>query len=176
MMTKKATETRWSTIGRSVDLRVPTNLAIAAITALSFVAGTLTSLIQGQGIGAGLLIGLSWGGSMFLAWALARELDPDRWYSAFFAAAGALAGTILLGSPHFLMLFWFLLAVRFINRSTGLPPGLLDFGGIYGIKLWLGLTAHWAIPLLTLPSILFAGLRRLSMTVRILLKIGRAHV
>jgi len=62
---------------------------------------------------------------------------------------------------------WFLLAMRYINRSTGSPPGVLDFVALYGIKLWLGFTAHWTIPLLTFPTVFFADIQRFPKAVRI---------
>jgi len=133
----------------------------------ALLAGAILSLVEGDALGNAVFRGLTWGGSAFLAWALCRETDPDRWYSAFFAAAGALGSVIWLGSPSFLFLLWFLLAMRHISRSTGSPPGVLDFVVLYGIKLWLGFTAHWTIPLLTFPTVFFADIRRFPRAVRI---------
>jgi|GEM_PF-1445298 hypothetical protein len=156
-----------STIGRPVDLSYPTNRAIAVITLGLLLMGGVIALVQGESWSQAALQGLAWGGSAFLAWALCRETDPDRWYSAFFATAGAVASTILLGPPSFLFLFWFLLAMRTINRSTGTPPGVLDFVALYAIKLWLGFSTHWTIPLLTFPTMFFADLQRFPKLVRV---------
>ena len=156
-----------STIGRAVDLRYSTNRAIAVLSLLALIAGVILGLTRGDAWTAMLLHGLQWAGAGFLAWAAAREIDPDRWYSAFFAAAGALAGAILLGPPSFLLLFWLLIALRFINRSTGAAPGVLDLVALYGIALWLGFSAHWTIPLLTFPTMLFAGIERLPKWLRV---------
>jgi hypothetical protein len=148
---------RLSTIGRSIDLQVPTNRAIALLALGVFVAGSAVGLVHGETWATSLLDGLSWAGSAFLAWALGRETDPDRWYSAFFAAAGALACAIWLGPPSFGLLFWFMLGLRFVNRSTGRAPGILDIFAFYGLSLWLGFSIHWAIPLLATVSVPFAG-------------------
>ena len=156
-----------TTIGRRIDLRDRTNAGVVALSLTAFAAGTLLHLVRGSGIGSSLSTGLAWGGSAFLSWALARETDPDRWLSAFFAAGGALAGVILLGNPHFLLLFWVLLALRYVNRTTGLAPGALDWIGMYGVLLWLGFSTHWTIPLLAFPTVFFAGLRRLPSVLRI---------
>ena len=158
---------RLSTIGRPIDVHDRTNRTIVLVATGTLLAGVILSLVQGDAWGNAVIQGLTWGGSTFLAWALCRETDPDRWYSAFFAAAGALGGVIWLGSPGFLFLFWFLLAMRYINRSTGAPPGALDFVALYGIKLWLGFTAHWTIPLLTFPTVFFADIQRFPKAVRI---------
>lgn len=158
---------RLSTIGRPIDLHDRTNRTIVLVATGALLSGAILSLIQGDAWGNAVIQGLTWGGSVFLAWALGRETDPDRWYSAFFAAAGALSGVIWLGPPSFLFLLWFLLAMRYINRSTGSPPGVLDFVALYGIKLWLGFTAHWTIPLLTFPTVFFADIQRFPKAVRI---------
>jgi len=156
-----------STIGRPIDLSFPTNRAILFLSLLALIAGVILGLTRGDPWAASLLNGLQWAGSAFLAWAIARETDPDRWHSAFFAAAGALVSVILLGPPSFLFLFWFLIALRYINRSTGEPPGALDFVALYGVKLWLGYSAHWTIPLLTFPTMFFAGIERFPRWLRV---------
>jgi len=163
---------RLSTIGRPIVPSVPTNRAILLLSLSALIAGFVTWLARGEALGIALLGGLQWGGACFLAWALGREADPDRGASAFFAAGGALAGAILLGPPSFLFLLWFLLALRTINRSTGLPPGVLDFAALYGIKLWLGYSAHWTIPLLTFPTMFFAGIGRFPRWVRVALPLA----
>ena len=166
-MKAAANKIRLSTIGRPIDLHDRTNRTIVLVATGALLSGAILSLIQGDAWGNAVIQGLTWGSSVFLAWALGRETDPDRWYSAFFAAAGALSGVIWLGPPSFLFLLWFLLAMRYINRSTGSPPGVLDFVALYGIKLWLGFTAHWTIPLLTFPTVFFADIQRFPKAVRI---------
>ena len=54
-----------------------------------------------------------------------------------------------------------------INRSTGLGPGMLDWGAMYGITLWLGVSVHWTIPMLALPPVFFAGLERFPRWLRV---------
>lgn len=168
----EAGRVRISTIGRSIDFQVPTNRAIAFVSLGVFLAGGAIGLVRGATWPAGLLDGLTWAGSVFLAWALTREADPDRWCSAFFAAAGGLAGVILLGPPSFLFLFWFVLGLRAINRTTGAAPGVLDLGALCGISLWLGYTFRWLIPLLAVPTVLFADIRRFPKWLRIALPLA----
>jgi hypothetical protein len=158
---------RISTIGRTIDLRFPTNRAIALLALGVFAAGSAVSLVRGAIWMGGLFEGLSWAGAIFLAWALARETDPDRWYSAFLAAAGGIACVVLLGPPSFVFLLWFLIGLRIINRTTGVAPGVLDVAALFGITLWLGSAAHWTVPLLTFPTVLFADVRRFPKGLRI---------
>jgi len=156
-----------STIGRPVDPRFPTNRAILILVGASLVGSASVLFAIGRPLSEALLRALSLAGAVFFAWALARETDPDRPGSAFLAAAGAAGGALLLGTPRFLLLLWVLLGLRVVNRSTGLSPGALDWVAIYGIKLWLGFSAHWTIPLLALPTLLFAGLRRFPVALRV---------
>ena len=171
-MPVSAKRIRLSTIGRAIDPSYPTNRAILLLSLAALIAGFVTWLARSESLGIALIGGLQWGGACFLSWALGREADPDRWYSAFFAAGGALAGVVLLGPPSFLFLLWFLIALRTITRSTGEPPGMLDFAALYGIKLWLGYSAHWTIPLLTFPTMFFAGIERFPRWARVALPLG----
>ncbi len=168
----EARRLRLTTLGRPIDLRAPTNLAILVLSLLAGLAGIGLDLSRGAAWDSALLEGLRWGGACFLSWALARETDPDRWASAFFAAVGGLAGAVLLGPPSFLFLLWFLIALRYINRSTGVAPGILDFGALYGIKLWLGFSAHWTIPLLTFPTVFFGDIQRFPRSLRVALPLA----
>ena len=62
----------------------------------------------------------------FAAWAIARELDPDRPKTA--AAAGVLTPIVALaiGTPAPAPLFVAMLALRVVTRSTGLAPKVTD--------------------------------------------------
>jgi len=75
---------------------------------------------------SGLARGAGTGASVFLAWAICRELDPDHDFSAFISAGMALAGSLIFFPPSYLVLFWILLSVRMINRTTGLAAGTGD--------------------------------------------------
>jgi hypothetical protein len=163
----EADRIRASTIGRSIDLRVPTNRAIALLALGVLVAGSAVGLVHRETWATSLLDGLGWAGSVFLAWALARETDPDRWYSAFLATAGGLASVVLLGPPSFLFLLWFVVGMRYINRTPGAAPGALDVGVLFGVTLWLRFTSHWAILLLALPPVFFADIRRFPKGLRV---------
>jgi len=94
-----------------------------------------------QGLGAGL--------SVFLAWALGRELDPDHDPSALFAAGFSFIGFFLWGVPGLLILFWLLMAVRMVNRTTGLAPTILDSLVFLGIGAWISFQGNWMVGLLT---------------------------
>ena len=158
-MPSESTRFPLTTVGRPIDLRYPPNLAIVLLTLATFAAGIWTMMMRGDSFVASAPNSLAWAGVVFFSWALARELDPDRWYSAFFAAAGGFVAASMFSPPPLLTIFWLLIALRFINRSTGRPPGLLDVIGFCAVSVWLGWTIHWMFPLLALPALLLAGKR-----------------
>ena len=88
---------RITTIGRPIDLRYPTNRAIALLTLAVTAGGALARLLGGEPVGAGASWGLSAGLTLFLGWALGRELDPAHDLSAFVGAGLALAGVLAWG-------------------------------------------------------------------------------
>jgi hypothetical protein len=126
-----------TTLARPIDPRYPTNLAISVVSLLVGAGGTLSRLLSGDGWGDALLWGAGAALAVFLAWALARETDPDHDLSAFVAAALALAGLFVLGLPTLLPLFWLLMLLRVVNRTTGVPARPLDSLAVLGVAGWL---------------------------------------
>jgi hypothetical protein len=156
-----------TTLSRPVDLRVSTNRAIAGGSVLGLLAGSVTGWIQGLEWSEAVLLGLAWAGAIFLSWALGRETDPDHPSTAFVAAASGLAGSVFLGPPAFLPALWILLSARMIVRSTGAEPGVLDIAGLTALCMWLGISVHWSVPVLTLPPIWSAGISRVPFGYRL---------
>lgn len=62
----------------------------------------------------------------FAAWAIARELDPDRPRSAATASVLTPVIALAIGSPAPAPLFVAMLALRVVTRSTGLAPKATD--------------------------------------------------
>lgn len=144
-----------SAIGRSIDLHVPTNRAILVLSAATFLVSVAVFLALGNSFSSSLLSSLALAGTTFLAWALGREVDPDTQSVAFFAATAALIGAVFLGAPDFLLVFWFLLGLRLINRSTGQDPSAVDLTLFCALSLGVGARTHWAICLLAFPVATF---------------------
>ena len=138
-----------STIGRPVDFAYPTNRTIAIITLVVIVTGTLFQKLTGVVWGESLSWGFRAGLTVFLAWALGRELDPDRAMTAFVGAALTLISIFFWGIPNLGSLFWILLALRVVNRTTGMSATLLDSLGFLGLGGWLTFQGNWGIGLLT---------------------------
>ena len=146
-----------STIGRPVDFSYPTNRAIAIITLAVMVAGALYQGLTGMPWSESLLWGLQAGLAVFLAWALGREIDPDRALAAFVGAGLTLIGIFAWGLPGLGLLFWSLLALRVVNRTTGLPATVLDSLGLLGLGTWLTFGGNPGIGALTALAFLIDG-------------------
>jgi hypothetical protein len=134
---------RYSSLGRTIDLRYGPHRAITLLAAAAAVILGVQQMYRGastleaasQAAGAGILV--------FLTWALARELDPDHELSAFAAALLSGAGMLWLGLPTLLPSLWVILALRVVNRTVGRPPTGLDWLGMLGLTLYMSLTASW---------------------------------
>ncbi|NBC46886.1 MAG: hypothetical protein GVY22_02600 [Gammaproteobacteria bacterium] len=152
-----------SGLARPIDLDHPTNRWIGALTLVILISGTLIGALAGQGwlaaIGWSTLAALAF----FLAWALARELDPDAELAAFVAAgftlpALAAAGLGWLPLPDLAALFLILLALRVVNRTTGVAATLPDTLGVLGLGLWLGYAANPVYLVLAVAALLIDAL------------------
>ena len=133
-----------TTVGRTIDLRYATNRAIAIVTGVLFVGGTVFQLYAATGWFQSIVWGVNAGLTVFLTWALCRELDPDHAMSAFVAVGLALLGLLCWGLPLLSVAFWLILVARVVNRSTGMPAGILDALAVAGLGIWLSLDGNWA--------------------------------
>jgi hypothetical protein len=141
---------RASGVTRFLDLKASSNRFVLAASFIS--AGLVTILQKHLGKSATLsgALGLQAGVSVFLSWAIARELDPDSPISAVLAACLGFA-IFLTGPSHLVPLTAVLFAVRLMVRSTGAPPTGLDL-------VWLAaLAAHSASVREGLPPALSLG-------------------
>jgi hypothetical protein len=138
-----------SSISRSIDLSYPTNKAIVILTLLSFLGILCIQLISGKEVYSAFYAGLKGGGSIFLTWALAREIDPDNELSAFVAAFLGFAGFLFFPSPLLLVLVLEILLLRIINRSTGMPSKTLDSFAVLLLSGWISFQESWIFGLFT---------------------------
>ncbi|WP_440955849.1 hypothetical protein ACSAZK_02465 [Methanosarcina sp. Mfa9] len=134
---------RFSSITRPIDQNYPTNRAISILTLFAIFAGAGFQLLSGNPPAQALISGIRSGVSVFLAWALARELDPDNELSAFAAAFFACVGFLYFPGPELLASAFFLLLTRILNRSTGLPAKSFDSLAILLLSSWLTLQENW---------------------------------
>ncbi len=148
---------RFSAIARPVDPRFPTNRAIGALAIAVISCEFVWRLVSGSDLLSSGWAAVGFGLTVFLAWALCREIDPDRDLSAFVAACVALVGKLLWGTPDLAVIFWLVLSVRIVNRSTGLRATILDSVGIAALATWLAFRVWWPIGALTVLAFLMDG-------------------
>ncbi|MCJ7579547.1 MAG: hypothetical protein MUP98_03320 [Candidatus Aminicenantes bacterium] len=136
-------------IGRPVDLSYPTNRAIVILVFGVAAAGMIFRLFSHEVWLRSGKWGLEAGFSVFLAWALCRELDPDNDLAAFIGAGLTLFGIFLWGLPSFTVLFWLLVMLRIIIRSTGLPARSTDSLAFILLGCVLVFKGNWGFGLTT---------------------------
>ena len=148
-----------TSVGRTIDPHYPTNRAIAILTLLITVAAALWQrLSAGQPWLASATWGLQAGLTIFLTWALCRELDPDHPLGAFLAAALALPTLYLWGLPQLNVAVWLIIVTRVVNRTVGLPAGLLDALGLLAFSTWLSWQGNWGFGAVTALAFLLDAL------------------
>jgi hypothetical protein len=145
-------------LGRIVDPRYPTNLAITTIAMIAAVVGAVWRLSAGDAFLASAMWGIGAAFGLFLTWALARELDPDHDLSAFVGVGLALIALLLFEMPSLLLALWLLLMLRLVNRSVGLPARPLDTLAVLGLGLFLTWQGQWLAGLMTAAVFLLDGL------------------
>lgn len=139
-------------LGRPLDPKYPPNLAIAVTTCAVILGGFFVHLFQTGILGKSILWGIGSGLYVFLAWALCREIDPDHDLSAFAAAAFTLIALFIWGFYGLGILFWLLLAIRIVNRITGLPATILDSAALLGLGAWVTFHTNWGYGALTIAA------------------------
>jgi hypothetical protein len=126
---------RWSSLFRGYDITLRYNQLLLALSAAGAIAGFF---IGGQELWPRLIAAVVAGGIVFLAGALAKELVPDRPWSAVLAAVLTLPFVTAFTFNGAVALFWLIGGTRFLNRSTGLRPKATDLLALLAVSTWLG--------------------------------------
>lgn len=126
---------RWSSLFRGYDISLRYNQLILALSAVGAMAAFF---ISGQELWPRLFAAVVAGGIVFMAGALAKELDPDRPWAAVWAAVLTLPFVTTFTFDGAIALFWLIGGARFLNRSTGLRPKATDLLGLLAVSAWLG--------------------------------------
>lgn len=134
-------------LGRHLDPALPSNrTALLGSVAAGVVHGAL-ELLTGGGI---VIIGSVIAGALvFLAWAIAREIDPDHPSAASLAMALA-APFAVLGDGSAFVVAALLIALRMVAGTTGVALKPADIGVVVAAAIVVGFVAGgWAVvPLL----------------------------
>ena len=135
-------------LGRSLDPGYWTNRIVIAA---SVVAGAVAGAYGGvTGVGGKDIAVMAFGAvfSVFLPWALARELDPDNEKAALVAIPFGGASYALWGTHVIIGGLALLLCIRITNKSTGIQITYGDVAATCAIAL---VSAYVETPLILLP-------------------------
>lgn len=117
------------TLGRKIDFSYKTNLLILILVVVVSAVGWL---VTGE-----ISSGISLGGSVFLTWALCREIDPAHDYSAFVAVALSLLMLFNIETIQLFPLFWLLMLLRAVNGISGKELTLIDLVTLLGFTVYI---------------------------------------
>jgi hypothetical protein len=117
---------QYTSIGRPLDPAWPTNKAVLVLLPIAAVLGAALAWAEDGTLSEVLLRALKFALVLFVAWALARELDPDDPSAAFISLAVGVLVAVSIDSPGVLTAFTALGLIRIVNRSTGLPARKTD--------------------------------------------------
>jgi hypothetical protein len=143
---------RFTRIGRIIDPRYPTNLAIliwavagaALVFALRFASGNPLDVAVRAALVAGIMLGI--------AWALARELDPPQPIAAFVPVLLVSAALLITGpTADLLPLIYTIPTIRMINRFSGLP---VTWGDSLLLLAFTGALCWWGGWTYALPGVI----------------------
>jgi hypothetical protein len=125
-------------MSRPMDVSFPSNRFILIATpAIGTIAG-LVGLISGETLLDSAGWGISTGGAGFLAWAIGRELHPDRAWVATVATVVAPWG-VLIARPDLISAAVVMLVARALADTTGRafrPSDVILFGIVGGIAVF----------------------------------------
>ncbi|MCA9690098.1 MAG: hypothetical protein KC636_10850 [Myxococcales bacterium] len=148
-------------IGRPVDPAYPTNLAILVLMpAIGGIAAALA--YHGGADWSSMFAAFALGGlTVFLTWALGRELAPDDNPAAFLAVI-AVSPAIFWGLSLDLVLTGLMIGLtRVVNRTVGPPPKPGDVAALLLAVLAVSiLRGDWLLPLLAAGAFGLAGALR----------------
>lgn len=130
------------TLGRKIDINYPTNRWIVVIAII----------VTGIGFLFTKKFSIAWkmGASVFLTWALTREIDPKREYGAFASAFLALASLFVAFKVDLMVVFFLLLTMRFVSKVTGDKNTILDMITLFGFAGFLSYNGETSVYILIL--------------------------
>ena len=141
---------RLSSIARPLEPQYPSNLAVLILLPLiALGTGAAAYFLRDAGLAGAASAGR--GGLLvaFLAWALGREVDPDRNEAAFIAMALSVAAIALGWTPALWVLALALMATRIVVRTVGQAAKLTDLALVTGLAgMAVFADGYWAMGIL----------------------------
>ncbi|UGV41653.1 hypothetical protein J7W08_05035 [Methanococcoides orientis] len=140
---------RITSINRPLDPAYPTNRLIIWIFVIVLVVASLFHLSLNNTIIISMIYGITGGTSIFLVWAISREVDPDHDIAAFVPVILSFIPVVVFGIHPVLPLLWLLLLLRIVDRSTGLKARPFDTISVLLLSLFLTYQLTWIFGIIT---------------------------
>lgn len=159
--------TQFTAIGRPLDPEHFPNLLAMILTPVAGVVGALVIFFTQGGFSEGVVDGLMTAvragfftaAAAFVAWAIAREIDPDHDYSAFLAMALAVLAMLVLDAPAIGLISSavVLISSRVVNRIVGPPAKIADAGQLLFLGLLVAAFDNWILVVIVAMAFLLDG-------------------
>lgn len=107
-------------LGRPINQEYFPNVMIVVVSIITIASGSVYSIISGEVVTYAMIFGFAMGVSVFLCWAISREIDPDNDYSAFVQLPITIWGMLYYGIPNIFAILLILHLMRIVTRSSGL--------------------------------------------------------
>jgi hypothetical protein len=141
---------RVSSLGRPIDPHYKSNLHAVLGSGLAALLVVAYNAIAVVSLGASPFAAAI---AVFIAWAIGRELDPDRNAVAVLAMAISFLA-VLIGPPELMLGAGVLAATRIISGTVGAPLRSLDLLALVGLAALLG---AGGITVVAVPGLLLAS-------------------
>lgn len=148
-----------SSLYRPIDIKTPSNLIAVGAGIIALAVAALIRLADGDDATAAIIEGVFAGITVFLAWVISREIDPDHQRSGLLTLPVAFGVYLLLGVAALFSIATVIVAARFLNRSVGPAPKPGDAGVLIGVvTLAILFHGHWFLGIVVFVALLFETL------------------
>lgn len=137
-----------SALSRPLDMNYPDNRLIVSLFVVVFLVSTSMRVFSGDSFIPGLIWSARAAVSVFFAWALTKEIDPDNPGSALIASFLGISALFFTNNSGLLVAVFLLAVLRMVNRTTGVPLTVLDSILIMLMGTYLVYSGKWAYGML----------------------------
>lgn len=137
-----------SALSRPLDMNYPDNRLIVFLFAVVFVASISVRVFSGDSLIPGLIWSARAALSVFFAWAITKEIDPDNPGSAVIASFLGISVLFFFNGSGLLIAVFLLAILRMVARTTGVPLTVLDSVLIMLMGTYLVYDGKWVYGIL----------------------------
>lgn len=148
-----------SSLYRPIDIHTPSNVVAVAAAILTVAIVALIGVGDGDATATVLVEGVFAGATVFIAWVIARELDPDYQRSGLIALPVALVIYLLIGESALFSVATLIIGARFLDRTVGPMPKPSDGVVLAGVvALAILFHGQWFLGMVVFVALLFENM------------------